>query len=495
MRTDITPITSRAAVCGPALTERLSRPHLLDVHLPGMTGLALYLAGAGARVSACAPLGADHQLLAEIERAGVRLHRPGSGFRMVGRSCAVWQGAESRPRAELDAAGGLGIPVLGRLGALGELVDHAPVSVAVTGTHSTEMPAAILTSALAHRNPGWVLNEPPIGAPAGHASGGGLLIADLGDDNTTHEAAVPTAHCTPRVLLVTGIDANPPHTEDFASALAAAERAARRAAAVVLCVWDQGARLLADRLARDPGPQVFTVGRDRDADVRLVQEVWSGSDTHITVQDTSSGEFHQFTLAVPGRHHALAAAAAFAAGLVLGARGVDLARGISAFRGIDGHLTRSGTQRGVTVMASRARHPEEITADLAAARLLTEGRVLAAFEPDGHTRTGALAHRVGEAVALADRTVLLPVHSPMPGTRLDDERAAIRRAAIAAGMPAEQITVLGHGPDAPAAEQVLARLAAPGDLVVTIGAHAAARLGVRLLHHLAAPDTPIPTDL
>ncbi|KQV20844.1 hypothetical protein [Kitasatospora sp. Root107] len=354
----------------------------------------------------------------------------------------------------------------------------------------------MLPAALGHLGSGWILNAAPSRQLAGHAGGGDLLVADLGPDATTHEAPPGFARCTSALALVTAACANPPHHRDRNAALDVLEDLTRVSNTVVLAIGDSGMRLLAQRLTDRPGPRVVTAGEAYDADIRLMRHLWSGTHSHITVRDFD-GAFHTITTTMPGRHHALATTAAFAAALALGANPAEVAGGISAhFHGLDGYLTTVGTQRHTTVLASRARHPAEIAADLTAARLLTDGTLTAILEPDGHTRTTGLARELGDALALADRVVLLPVSSPLSTVAVVDPLVAVADATSAAGVPSEQIIAWRPGPCAPSLEATCTGGSGPGDLIVVIGTGTTARgLGPRLLHHIAAPTTPVPADL
>ncbi|MEY9846148.1 UDP-N-acetylmuramate--alanine ligase [Streptacidiphilus sp. BW17] len=475
---------------------RLSAPHLVGITEPGMPGLAWLLVERGSRVSGSATQ--DSDAAAALAKAGARivLGNDRSHVR-ADMSALVWNSSTASTGPERERAEEMRLPVLQRDEALAMLVDSAPASVTVAGSHSTTTAAVMLTSALDHRNPSWVLGAPPAGSVAGHHSGGDLLIADLGPGED--DGPRPEARCFPTVALILNATATPAHHQDLDDVLDELEALARRSSTVVLPTDDPGACALADRLAKRSGPRVITFGEAHDADVRVVQVVWDGTASHVTVQDADSS-WYTVIVAMPGRHNALAAAAAFAAGRALGATAADLAAGISTrFNGIERSLTVLGRQAGITVVDSLARHPAEIAADLKAARMLTEGNVIAVFEPSGLARTMSLGLEMGAQLAAADDVVLLPVHAPQPASNpeADTGTAAIARAATLNGMAGHvhawhtwHATKVGSG-----VEELIASLAERGDLVVMMGSGAVERLGPRLLFHLGSPATPIPADL
>ncbi|WP_344638150.1 hypothetical protein [Kitasatospora cystarginea] len=444
-----------------------------------MTGLASYLARRGARVT-IAPQqdGRRTELLQRLDRTGAVLHPvvPGTTTSLV------WGGDNAAVPEILDLATGRGLPSLGHSRAVELLAGTAPTVVAVAGSHSTAMAAAALTCALTVRDPGWILTAAPCGDAPGYDGSGEVLVVDLCPDTALHEAAPPGwrhralgAGLRPAVTLVTAVDVAPPAFATREEALDETEALARRSESVVVWAGQPGCDELLERLRRAPGPRVVTVGRGEGVDVAVLGLLWSGEDHRLTIE--AGGERSTVTVPVTGTRSALGVAAAFAAGWALGVSPADLADGLGAFPGVERSLSRLGTVGGVTVMESRAQHPEEIAADLQGARMLTEGAVVAVYEPVGHQRTVALAHRISEALTAADHTVLLPVHStPARSQRHDDGAEALARAGSGG-----TLVIPEPGPCQPSPETLAASLAHRGDLILTIGPDAARRIGPRLL--------------
>ena len=120
-------------------------------------------------------------------------------------------------------------------------------------------------------------------------------------------------------------------------------------------------------------------------------------------------------------------------------------------------------------------HPTEIAAVLAAARTL-ERRIVVAFQPHRFSRTAALMDAFGPALAGADHIVLTDIYAagedPVPGVTLERLAAAVRAATDA---PIDIV---------PAVEDVapvLASMARPGDLVITLGAGSIGTVPDRLI--------------
>ncbi|MBD0688392.1 Mur ligase domain-containing protein [Streptomyces sp. CBMA123] len=490
----------------PVLPEVLRAAHLVDVATAGMEGLALWLAGAGADVIGSVPeTDRDSPVVAALRAAGIEVE---VGFApehvRTDRTAVVWPGVLADAHPELDRAQDLQLPILSRAVALRALCAQAEGgSVAVAGSHSTTTAAAALAAVLDDGATGWVLNAPARAGGAGHA-GNSRIVVDFCPDTATHEAATPGAQqhrpsplflahepkFTAALILTTG--ANVPYFEDNIEGLNAAELLARRAATVVLPTWDSSVKILCERLAGRPGPRVVTVGLDPADTVWIMAPRWTGEDFRVTLRYEETD--HAFILPVAGRHHALAVCAAIATALVIGEDPQAVSRRAGGFRGVDRSLTVLGTQSGVTVVDSRARHPREIAQDVMAARMLTEGSLVIVLEPDGIARTSAHAAELGAALGDADHAVLLPVSTPLTEGAVPDPLDAVERAAVQK-LGVGAVHRVRFGPCEPAPEQRIFEMTAEGDLVLVVGTGQAERLGPRLLFHLAAPGMPIPQQL
>ncbi|MEV7937187.1 Mur ligase domain-containing protein [Kitasatospora sp. NPDC088264] len=470
---------------------RLSAPHLVGIDEMGMPALAQLLLQRGARVTGSAA--AESKITTALAKAGARISYSFDRANVrADRSAVLWSEGGIGQERELGRAEEMRLAILHHAQALALLTDEAPASVVVTGSHSIATAAVMLVAALDHRNPSYLLNDAPLGGDYGHHGASSLLIAAAQDED--QDNAVPALR--PTVTIILNAAQAPPRHRDQDAALAQLEAAARRSSTVVLPTGDPHACTLATRLAERSGPRVIRVGECHEADVRVMGITWDGTHSRVTVQD-NDGSWHTIIVAVAGRHNAKAAALVFAAGRVLGSRGEDLAAGISEnFRGAERSLTPLHRQGGITVVDSLATHPAEIEHDLRAARMLTEGSVIAVLEPAGWATTIALGAEIGARLSPADEVVLLPVHTPQSQAHPDAGAGttAIARAITIHGLEAKHVHVV-EDRAATGAEQLIASLAASGDLVLIMGTGRAARLARRLLFHLGAPQFPIPKDL
>ncbi|ROR46491.1 Mur ligase domain-containing protein [Kitasatospora cineracea] len=475
----------------------LSAVHLVGSCEPGMEGLARWLAGAGADVTGSVPEAEQGApAVAALAEAGIRVR---VGFDaehlLADRTAVLWSGA-SGPHPELDRAQALRLPILSRDIALRAVCAEAGSgAVAVAGSHSTATAAAALAHLLDDGATGWILNTPARGATAGHAAGQRVVV-DLCPDTATHEAAprggwqrrptpyvrLATEQLAAALIMATG--ANVPHYEDHVAGLDAAERLARRTDILVLPTWDNSTVNLRERLADRPvpGQHVVTVGIAPDSTARIVHLTRTGVGYRTVLRYRQ--EEHSFLLPVTGEHHARAVCAAVACALALGEHPQTVVARAAGFRGVEGCLATAATQRGVTVAMSRARHPHEVAQDVQAARLLTEGALIAVLEPDGIARAGAHAAELGDALVGADQVLLLPVNTPLAGHAGPDPLEAIEEMARQRRGDGT-VHRTGRSP-----EQQIDGLVGEGDLVLVIGTGAARLLGPRLLARLGHPTPP-----
>ena len=186
-------------------------------------------------------------------------------------------------------------------------------------------------------------------------------------------------------------------------------------------------------------------------------------------------------LRIPGRHYVVDAALALGAGMRLGYDFTALARGMAEHAGTRRRMERKGEAGGVLVYDSYAHHPVEIAGDLAAARSVAgSGRLVVAFQPHLVSRTKAFATEMGTALSAADVVVVTDIY-------LARERAepgvSGRLVADAVTLPAADVT---YEPDLRAVAGRLAAAAAPGDMVLTLGAGDVTDVGPQLLRLLEA---------
>lgn len=204
----------------------------------------------------------------------------------------------------------------------------------------------------------------------------------------------------------------------------------------------------------------------------------------VVGQGTGKEETATLGLQIPGIHMALNAAAAITAGVVAGGDLGKLAAGVSEFSGVRRRfefkgVVDSGPYEKVEVYDDYAHHPTEVAAVLQAAREQVEargyGRVIVAFQPHLYSRTIEFAQEFAQALSLADAVVVLDIfgarETPVEGV---DSQIITEKMS----------TPVVFEPNFTAVPATVAELAAPGDLVMTMGAGSVTMLADEILAKL-----------
>ncbi|MEU1277095.1 UDP-N-acetylmuramate--L-alanine ligase [Streptomyces sp. NPDC005805] len=461
----------------PAVPSAMERPHFIGIGGAGMSGIARILARRGAKVA-----GSDAKESAgseSLRALGVTVHiGHAAGHLADDASCVVVSSAIRADNPELARAAELGVPVVHRSDALASLM-HGLRPIAVAGTHGKTTTTSMLAVALTELglDPSYAIGGDLAGPGSNARHGEGeVFVAEADESDRSFQKY------DPEVAIVLNVELD--HHANYASMDEIYESFEAFAAKIVpggtLVVGEHaGARELAARVsARPGGPAVVTVGESEDSDVWIRSITPKGMTSEVTV--VMDGAEHTFTVSVPGRHYAHNAAAALAAGARVGIDPAALAQALTAYTGVGRRLQLKGEAAGVQVVDSYAHHPTEMTADLEAMRGAAAGsRLLVVFQPHLYSRTQELATEMGAALALADASVVLDIYpareDPIPGVTSE----LITDAARAAGA---DVTPVHDKADVPA---VVAGMAKPGDLVLTMGAGDVTDLGPLVLAHLS----------
>jgi UDP-N-acetylmuramate--alanine ligase len=229
---------------------------------------------------------------------------------------------------------------------------------------------------------------------------------------------------------------------------------------------------------------VRTYGEADDADYKITAIQPQGMSVGLEVRGApraGSGlrPAERLEVGVPGRHNALNAAAAYAAAAELGLPAGQIIGGLAGYRGAGRRMEPKGEAGGVLVLDSYAHHPTELAADLRAARdIRGGGRVIAIFQPHLYSRTRIFAAEFGAALGLADEVVVLDVYAAR-----EDPEPGVSGDLVASAVPGGRAAFL---PEREAVPALVADLARPGDLVLTMGAGDVTALGPLIVAALGA---------
>jgi UDP-N-acetylmuramate--alanine ligase len=459
--------------------------HFIGIGGIGMSGIAELLANLGYVVT-----GSDERRSSVTERLtslGIRVAYGHAAGQIGNADVVVVSSAVRSTNPEVIEAARRQIPVIPRAEMLAELM-RLRYAIAVAGAHgkttTTSMIALVLERA--GLDPTAVIGGrlSAFGSNA-RLGRGELMVAEADESDRSFLKLFPT------MAVITNIDRE--HLEsyggfgDLQQAFVDFANKVPFYGAVVACADDENLVAVLSRMTR----RVTTYGLAAAAADITATDVELGPFTAgaIVRRRARSGDpaksavtLGPLRLNVPGRHNLQNALATVAVGLELGLPFERIAAGLHDFRGVERRFEVRGELNGILLVDDYGHHPTEIAAVLEAARGLNR-RIVVAFQPHRFTRTASLMDAFGPALAGADHIVLTDIYGagedPIHGVTLEALAASVRRSTTA---PVEVVPELDDV--APA----VARIARPGDVVITLGAGSIGTLPERLLDLLARED-------
>jgi UDP-N-acetylmuramate--alanine ligase len=461
----------------PPAADQLGRVHLMGVGGAGMSGIARILLARGLSVSGCDAK--DSRVLAPLRALGVRVDVGHDPAHAADADTVVVSSAIRSTNPELLAARELGRLVLPRAAALASLM-AGRYGLAIAGTHGKTTTTSMLAVAMqaCGRDPSYAiggdLNEPGSNA---HEGTGEYFVAEADESDRSFLLL------SPRGAIITNVEVD--HLDNYGEPAAVHEAFAsfvdrvEVGGTLLLGADDPGSQALLP-VAQRRGLRTLSFGLDAGADIRVdaLELTGQGSSFDLVAEGRRLGRVR---LRVPGDFNAVNAAGALGLGLQLGLPFADMARGLADFAGARRRFELKGVADGVRVYDDYAHHPTEVrTGAVAAARgVAGTGRVIAVFQPHLYSRTRAFAADFGQALGGADAVVVMEVYAaredPIPGV-------TGRLVADAVPLAADRVH---FEPSWSAVPALVASLARPGDLVVTIGAGDVTMIGPVVLERLA----------
>ena len=455
--------------------------HFVGIGGIGMSGIAELLANLGYEVS-----GSDAKAsptTARLAALGVRVHE-GHDAGHVGRAdVVVVSSAVRSSNPEVAEARRRHVPVIPRAEMLAELM-RLRQGIAIAGAHgktsTTSMVALVLERA--GLDPTAVIGgRLSVFGSNARLGRGAYMVAEADESDGSF------LKLSPLLAVITNIDRE--HLDHYGTFDAVREAFVEFAnkvpfyGAVIACADDAELSSLLPRITR----RVVTYGLDApDADVvgRDVRLEAFDARCHVVGRAAGReradvlGELH---LRVPGRHNLQNALASVAVGLELGVPFDRVASALGEFLGAERRFQLLGEVDGVMVVDDYGHHPTEIAAVIAAARAGLERRVVVVFQPHRYSRTTRLLEEFGQALARADEVVLTDIYAAgeeaIAGVTVEAVAESVQRAGGEAVRVVRPLDAL---------PSEVARLARPGDMVVTLGAGSIGTVGERILEELRA---------
>lgn len=368
---------------------------------------------------------------------------------------------------EITAAAQRGIPVFERTQAWGAIMKDYKNALCIAGTHGKTTTTSMSTHILmaAQKDPTVMIGGTLPMLSAGHRVGAGdTIVMESCEYYNSFHAFFPT------VAVILNVEAD--HL-DFFKDLEDVKASFRRFASLVpedghiVANFDDENTM--DALA-PLNRRLFTFGLGEGADVRGDNIRFLGAQTEFDV--IYQGEiFAHVSLRVPGLHNVKNALAATAAAICLGIKPTAVTYGLAGFTGAGRRFEFKGKYNGADVYDDYAHHPGELKALLDAVEPLGYKRVILVFQPHTYTRTKALFGDFVEQLKRPDLTYLAEIYAAREQNTLG----------VSSGDLAREIPGSIYLPTFDELEKSLRFTAAPGDLILTVGAGDVYKLGERLV--------------
>jgi UDP-N-acetylmuramate--alanine ligase len=439
--------------------------HFVGIGGIGMSGIAEVLANQNYRVRGSDV--ADSYNVQRLRDRGIPVVIGHDGANLDDAAVVVVSSAIKRDNPELIEARARGLPVVRRAEMLAELM-RLKSAIAIGGTHgkttTTSLVAALLDAGGLDPTVinGGIINA--YGTNARMGTGDWMVVESDESDGTFVKLPADIA-------VVTNID--PEHLDHYGTF----DRVREAFKAFVENVPFYGfATMCLDHpevqalVARIEDRRVITYGRNPQAEVRFRDVSFSpgGSGFAVDRRDRVTGEtesIEDLVLPMPGEHNVSNATAAIAVARAIGIAPEAIRRGLATFRGVKRRFTHTGSWNGVDIYDDYGHHPVEIAAVLRAARAAARRRVIAVVQPHRYTRLKSLFAEFCTCFNEADSVIVADVYSagetPIEGASRDALVEGLR-----AGGHRDARALDGEE----ALPQLIASMAAPGDMVICLGA-------------------------
>lgn len=422
-----------------------------------MSGIAEVLLNLGYEVS-----GSDlreGEALDHLRSLGGRIEIGHNPANINGADVVVTSTAISADNVEAKRAKEQKIPVIPRAEMLSELM-RLKYGIAVSGAHGKTTTTSMISLVLAKGglDPTMVIGGRfnNIGSNA-RLGGSDYLVAEADESDGSF------LKLSPIIAVVTNIDREHldyyKDLDQIKEAFLAFINKVAFYGSVIACLDDPNVKSLIDKAER----RIITYGvKSSRADVKAKDIVLSGLSSEFTVV---KGEESLGRLRVnfPGIHYVNNSLAACACGLELGISFSDIAEAILGYQSVQRRFQIKANIDDVIIIDDYAHHPTEIKATLESVRIGFENRrIVLVFQPHRYSRTKFLHRELAEAISIADEIILAPIY-PAGESPIEGVDASL----IAKSLDSKKAKLIS---DFDRIVEALARMAKPGDIVLTLGA-------------------------
>lgn len=442
------------------------RVHFIGIGGSGMSGLARIAISHGIKVTGSD--NSDSSVLVALRALGAGIFIGHKAEHINGADLIVYSNAIKNNNPEREAGHKTGIPEITRATALSILMSES-ISIAVAGTHGKTTTSSMATVALqsAGADPSFAIGGilKSSGSNA-HRGSGKYFVAEADESDGSFVAYHPHA------AIITNVEWD--HVDHFKNEAQVfdvfKDFVQTITGFLVYCADDEGAR----NIAATAKIKTIGYGKSESAALRVDQiQLNAGSSSARVLWN--GAKIGMLEISVPGEHNVLNAAAVLAVGLELGLPASSLLDGLIKFHGAGRRFELKGSVNGIRIIDDYGHHPTEIKVTLEAARRYAGGgKLLVIFQPHRYSRTKVFTKEFAESLSMADTVWMLEIYaaSEQPIT----------------GVTSANIVKLMKNstfePNFMTVTEEVAKVANPGDVIITLGAGDVSSLGTLILEEL-----------
>ena len=360
-----------------------------------------------------------------------------------------------------------GIPVFERTQAWGAIMKDYRNSICISGTHGKTTTTSMCTHILmaAQMDPTVMIGGTLPMLHANHRVGrGDTIVMEACEYYNSFLSFSPT------IAVILNIEKDHmdffKDLEDIKSSFRKFASLVPPSASIVANAEDENTMDALKGLDRD----IFTFGLNKGADVYAANIQRQGAGTEFDVIYCEEVYTH-VSLRVPGIHNIKNALAASAATICLGCSPTAIRYGLAGFAGANRRFEFKGKYNGADVYDDYAHHPRELQVLLDAVEPLGYRRTIVVFQPHTYSRTKEFFDQFVEQLKRPDFCYLAEIYAAREQNVL-----GISSADLARKIPNGQFFA-----DNAELEKTLRAVAAPGDIILTVGAGDVYRIGEKLV--------------
>lgn len=439
----------------------------------GMSGIAEIVLNLGYQVQGSDIARSD--VTKRLSRLGAKIFIGHKAENISHADVVVYSSAVNYRNPEMKKARELKIPIIPRAEMLAELM-RLKRGIAVAGTHGKTSTSSIIGNIFntAGLKPTTIIGGKVFNLGANARLGkGDFLICEADESDGSF------LRLTPEINIITNIDND--HL-DFYKDMKTLKKAFIEFinqipfyGFSVVCLDDRNIRSILPRVKT----RIITYGFDSHADFSIENIHMEKTNTVFDLRYKNHA-LKKLKINRTGKHNVLNSTAAIIVALELNLPLNKIQKGLLSFKGVERRMENIGTVRQIRIMDDYGHHPTEIKATLQAVSMRRDyKKLIVIFQPHRYSRTKLLYRDFGPVFSKADHLILTEIYAAsekkIPGVTSQLIYTAVKK---------QKKTDIIYVKNKQELLSHVKKLAAPGDIVMTLGAGDIKYFGKELLKEL-----------